>query len=247
MIGLIGATGFIGSNFTRLHPEVFPITRDFLSSSDVLELDELIIAAPSAKKYEINQAPLDDRTNIERLMFQISKNLIFTEVTLFSSVDVYRNTVDVDEESEILLDVSYGGNRGFFETHLREMYPNIRIRRLPGLFGPNLKKNLIFDLVNKREDQILKYSNKSTFQFIEVCKAISISMSAEYKNRFVLNVVPPPLKVSSFSDFNDANGSKVFEYNVRTKHAPSGYFLDSKQALEEIKDFMREQQDGQSL
>ncbi len=98
MIGVIGSSGFIGSNFIRKFPEAKQISREFLSSTEVKEVETLVIAAPGARKYEVNQNPAPDRDNILKLLDQIKNTIRPTRVLLFSTVDVYKSSCNSDED-----------------------------------------------------------------------------------------------------------------------------------------------------
>jgi nucleoside-diphosphate-sugar epimerase len=226
MMGVIGASGFIGTNFMGNFSAAVPITREHLESSQVIELDTLVIAAPGARKYEINQNPQGDRENIVRLLEQISRSLRTRRITLFSTIDVYKVPIDVDEESEIRTDLTYGGNRAIFEIEIQKLAPVVNIRRLPGLFGPGLKKNLIFDLINNRQDQLSNYSSESIFQYIHIDEAIKLGVEESLEQYEILNVVTPPIKVSDIVGLPMSSEPKSVRYNVMTKYHPKNYFLE---------------------
>ena len=77
-------------------------------------------------------------------------NIAPKKLVLISTVDVFRDPVNVDENSEIITDGlhPYGYNRYKLEQWVRENYENALIIRLPALFGVNLKKNFIYDMIN---------------------------------------------------------------------------------------------------
>ncbi len=238
MIGIIGGSGFIGSNFTRIFPSTVDITREFLSSNQKIELEQLVIAAPGAKKYEINLDPNSDRDNIRRITDSIGSRIIFNELVLFSTVDVYCDSTGVDETSKVRKDLSYGGNRAFFESELEIICSNLRIRRLAGLFGKGLRKNLLFDLINNRFDQIDNYSPNSTFQYMNIDQAIEFSLSREYSRHKIMNVVSEPVKVSEITELAKNQTAKEVNYDVRTNLSSTGYLIDSESARTSVLDFI---------
>ena len=63
---------------------------------------------------------------------------------------MFKTPKDVDENSVIDTEGlhPYGYNRFLLEEKIREEYPEVMIVRLPGLFGKNIKKNFIFDMIN---------------------------------------------------------------------------------------------------
>ena len=241
MMGVIGASGFIGTNFMDNFPAAVPISREHLESSQVIELDTLVIAAPGARKYEINQNPEVDRENIIRLLEQITRSIRTRRITLFSTIDVYKLPIEVNEDSEIRTDLSYGGNRALFEIEIRNLAPVVNIRRLPGLFGPGLKKNLIFDLINNRQDQLSNYSSESIFQYIHIDEAIKLGVEESLEQHEILNVVTPPIKVSDIVSLPMNYEPKSVSYNVMTKHHSKNYFLEKTDVIDAIQSFVSKQ------
>jgi hypothetical protein len=71
-------------------------------------------------------------------------------VVLISTIDVYKNPVNVDESTVIDIDnlQPYGFNRYQLEKMVADEFQNHTIIRLPGLYGENIKKNFIYDLIN---------------------------------------------------------------------------------------------------
>jgi hypothetical protein len=69
---------------------------------------------------------------------------------LISTIDVFKNPVGTDEDIPLTTDGlhAYGINRLAFEQMAAEIVRNCHIVRLPALFGRNIKKNFIFDLIN---------------------------------------------------------------------------------------------------
>jgi len=146
---IVGYTGFVGSNIY--------LSGDFENAYNTKNIeaaygtcpDLLVYAGMRAEKFLANADPerdyglvLEAEKNIERIR---PKRLV-----LISTIDVFRNPVNVDENSEIETDGlnAYGYNRYRLETWVRENYSDALIVRLPGLFGKNIKKNFVFDLIN---------------------------------------------------------------------------------------------------
>lgn len=88
------------------------------------------------------------------------------KIVLISTVDVYKNPVNVDEDTIINIHglEPYGLNRFYLEKWVRENFQDYLIVRLPGLYGKNIKKNFIFDLI-KIIPSILKEE-----KFKELCE-----------------------------------------------------------------------------
>lgn len=69
---------------------------------------------------------------------------------LISTIDVYKNPVDVNEDVPIDTENlnSYGLNRYYLEKMIEDSALDALIIRLPGLYGKNIKKNFIYDLIH---------------------------------------------------------------------------------------------------
>lgn len=145
---LVGSTGFVGSNL--LASARFDAA---YHSSDVAEAfgsspELLVYAGVRAQKYIANTAPERDLEHIGEAQENI-RRIAPRSLVLISTVDVFREPLNVDEDSPVITEGlhSYGLNRYRLEEWVRENYPGALIVRLPALFGKNLKKNLIFDMI----------------------------------------------------------------------------------------------------
>ncbi|MCF0126422.1 MAG: hypothetical protein HUJ68_11860, partial [Clostridia bacterium] len=96
----------------------------------------LIIAGVSANKQFANMNPEEDLLKIKDL-YKDLQTVKAKQVVLISTIDIYN-------------DDAYGKNRKIFEDLIwnHEGFEDVKILRLPGLFGPGLKKNVIYDLKN---------------------------------------------------------------------------------------------------
>lgn len=149
MKALVGYTGFVGSNIYAAGTFDAIYNSKNIADAFGTNPDLLVYSGLRAEKYLANNAPEKDwdlilqaETNIERIN---PKKLVF-----ISTIDVFKNPVDVDEDSAVdTVDLQvYGYNRYQMELWVRERYPDALIIRLPGLFGQNIKKNFIYDYIN---------------------------------------------------------------------------------------------------
>lgn len=147
---LVGYTGFVGSNICG--NERF----DGLYNSRNIEEaygtkpDLLVYAGLRAEKYLANHEPERDL----ELIHQAENNIMQIapkKLVLISTVDVLKDPAGADENT--LIDTeglnAYGANRYVLEQFVRKEYPEALIIRLPGLFGKNIKKNFIYDYMNR--------------------------------------------------------------------------------------------------
>lgn len=145
---LIGYTGFVGSNLALQYEFT-----DLYNSKNIENIagqnyDLCICAGVKAQKWVANQQPDKDLADIQSLIDHLSQANI-KRFVLISTIDVYPNPVNVDEDS--VIDKSnhhpYGLNRLYLEEWVAQHYPNHLTIRLPGLFGQNIKKNFIHDII----------------------------------------------------------------------------------------------------
>src|SRR5690606_37952085 len=161
---LIGYTGFVGS--TLLKQEQFD---ERYRSSNIQDIrnknfDMIVCAGAPAQKWIANSRPQEDSDNIDRLIahLQTVKTKCFI---LISTVDVFQKPIDVNENTPINeLDLHpYGLNRRKLEKFIEKNFENYLIVRLPGLVGPGLKKNIIYDF--KHINNLNKIESRGIFQF----------------------------------------------------------------------------------
>ena len=151
---LVGYTGFVGSNLSAAAKEAeSPFTWEINTSNKEAAFDKkpelLIYAGLRAEKFLANKDPEKDLLKIEEAMQQIEK-IAPKKLVLISTVDVYRNPVDVDEDTKIDTQglLPYGKNRYELEKWVQSYKEDALIIRLPGLYGRNLKKNFIYDYIH---------------------------------------------------------------------------------------------------
>ncbi|MCY7273373.1 MAG: hypothetical protein LH702_06410, partial [Phormidesmis sp. CAN_BIN44] len=162
--GLIGHTGFVGSNLTRLASFEDSHNSRTIAEIQATEFDLLLCAAPQAKKWWANQHLEEDKALVQQLIAYL-KQTQAKRFVLISSIDVFPRITDADESFDCTSQKNhpYGQNRLFLEQFVANHFPSAHIIRLPGLFGLGLKKNVIFDLLNV--NQIEKIHPDSQFQW----------------------------------------------------------------------------------
>lgn len=143
MNALIGSHGTVGRSLLD------QINIDLTFNSDNIDdlinqhIDTIYIAAPSGNRLFINQNQGQDENNFQQIKNILSRCVI-DRIVLISSVDA----VTVPNSR-------YGHNRADMESWVKNNFYNHYIVRLSTLIGPYIKKNILFDLANKRYiDQI---------------------------------------------------------------------------------------------
>lgn len=161
---LLGASGFVGTTLSSQAPFDGNFTRANIGDLAGSHSDLLVCAAAPAQKWIANSDPANDLQNIRNLA-AILEQASAEEAVLVSTVDVFGNPVEVDESTVPIPGDSnfYGQNRLWLERAFSKMFRNSTIVRLPGLVGPGLRKNAIFDL--KNDNEVSKLNAAASFQF----------------------------------------------------------------------------------
>lgn len=138
MIGLIGHTGLIGSYLTKqLSPTALFNSKNINQLSDY-NFDILYCAAPSGNRLAANTDPENDSNTIRILTEQLLK-VKTNQFVLISTVDTVHSPT-----------TAYGGNRLILENFVKQNFSNNIVIRLPTLIDHTIKKNILFDLKNKK-------------------------------------------------------------------------------------------------
>ena len=136
----MGSTGFVGSNLQSIGEFDALASSANISNFSGLHFDEMTIAAGDARKWYANQNADKDLIHIKSLIDGVKK-IKADRVIHFSTVDAYANREGA--ERELAANVSkepYGNHRYYLEQCLMDLYENVSVIRLPGLFGSGLKK-----------------------------------------------------------------------------------------------------------
>ncbi len=147
---LIGHTGFIGKNLDHQ----FDFT-DQYNSKNIKEIrdknyDLIVCSGIPASMWTANHFPDKDLENIQSLL-DVLNTVKTDQFILISSTAVFKqSTKHIDEESKNFENKSeYGKHRRFAEEFISANFDNHLIVRLPALFGIELRKNFIYDLLNQ--------------------------------------------------------------------------------------------------
>ncbi|RUT42881.1 NAD(P)-dependent oxidoreductase [Paenibacillus anaericanus] len=253
---LVGYTGYVGT--TLLTQTDFD---DLYNSSNIESIQNkeyglIVCAAAPAVKWKANQAPQEDLDNINRLITSLKK--VRTErFILISTVDVYMNPIDVNEDSYIDPETAepYGRHRYYLEQFVKENFTNYLIIRLPGLFGKGLKKNFIYDLIHSNAMHLTHHQSK--FQFYNMSSLWNDIQTSLNNSVSLVNFATEPVspfEVAKYSlgttFLNETEKNPVF-YNMRSKHAnlfnldgEDGYLKSKDVILQEITAFIEEEKRG---
>lgn len=147
--GLVGYTGFVGGNLMAQHEFGGRFNRANVGDLAGASFDSLVISAVPATMWLANKNPDADRANILEL-FEHLRSARAGHAVLISTIAVYRDpaTAPDEDSDDYETTLAYGRHRREFETLVAEAFPSHLILRLPALFGRDLKKNFLFDLMN---------------------------------------------------------------------------------------------------
>ena len=221
---LIGHSGFVGS--TLLKQREF---ENLYRSTNIGEIarksfDLVVCAGAPAQKWIANREPEVDRQKIEGLITHL-KTIQAATFVLISTVDVFKTPVGVTEETEIETDGlhAYGTHRRMLEMFVENNFPNFLVVRLPGLVGPGLRKNVIFDLLNDNNTRTI--DSRGMFQFypmVNLWSDIQIALRAKLKTA---HLTAEPISVAEVAaggfgmNFDQALSGPVAAYDLRSIHA----------------------------
>lgn len=146
---LVGYSGFVGSNLAFEHEFNGLFNSKNISSAYGEKPDILVYSGVRAEMFLANSNPQLDFEQIKEAISNIKKISPKTTV-LISTVAVYDNT---SADEDCIIDENklsaYGKNRLFLEKWVSENCNDFLIVRLPALYGINLKKNFIYDYINR--------------------------------------------------------------------------------------------------
>jgi hypothetical protein len=183
-----------------------------------------ICAGAPAQKWIANREPDADRQKIEGLITHL-KSMTCKTFVLISTVDVFMTPIGVDETTsvdEVGLH-AYGLNRRLLEKFVESHFSNYLIVRLPGLVGPELRKNVIFDFLN--DNNLHAIDSRGVFQFypmVNLWYDIQTALDAGLK---LVHFTAEPISVADVSaqgfgkPFEQAQVNNPGRYDMRTRHA----------------------------
>jgi nucleoside-diphosphate-sugar epimerase len=226
---LIGFSGFVGS--TLMKQALFNSLYRSTNITDILgkTFDTVVCSGAPAQKWIANKEPEQDKKNISGLIANL-ESVSAKKFILISTVDVFKNPIDVNESTPI--DLSnlhpYGENRYMLEKFVSENFSDYLIVRLPGLVGPGLRKNIIFDFQN--DNNVAQVDSRSVFQFYPMVNLWLDIQNAINNNIKLIHLTSEPISVAEV-----ANLGFGIEFNNHVSTSPAYY--DFKSIHSEAKDY----------
>lgn len=247
---LIGHTGFVGSNIARQRE--FDDVYNTTNIGDIVgqNYDLVVSAAGRADSHRINQAPDDDRVELERYADLLS-SVSIGKLVHVSTVCVFDGADRCDEDTACDPDAltPYGRNRLRLEQTLADRFDAL-ILRLPQLFGPGMKKGLVYDLANDHRIEYIRPDD--AFQYYDLARLASDIDVAFAAGLSILNVATEPIQhlrlaqevfdidLREHGSAADSPLAPAYTRNMITKHADlfggSGdYIMSLHDEIEAIK------------
>ena len=221
---LIGFTGFVGTTLLKQRTFEHCFRSTNINEIDGKEFDLVVCAAAPAQKWIANREPEADLQKIEGLIAHL-KTIHCKTFVLISTVDVFKNPIGVNEDTPVEEAGlhSYGLHRRLLEKFVTGHFPSHLIVRLPGLVGPGLRKNVIFDFLNNNSLHAIE--SRGVFQFYPMTNLwydIQIALKAGLK---LVHLTAEPVSVAEISlagfgqQFNQALVNSPVTYDLQSKYA----------------------------
>jgi len=221
---LIGFSGFVGS--TLLKQQAFS---SLYRSTNIAEIDNetfdtVVCAGAPAQKWIANRDPEADRQKIDGLIGHLSR-IQCDSFVLISTVDVFKQPLGVDETTAVDEEGlhAYGANRYRLEQFVRQHFANALIVRLPGLVGPGLRKNVIYDLLN--DNNLHAVESRGVFQFYPMVNLGYDIQTAQAAGLDLVHLTAEPISVADIArqgfgrDFGNTLEGTPARYDFRSVHA----------------------------
>ena len=242
---LIGFSGFVGSMLLKQARFESLYRSTNICDIEGQSFDTVVCAGAPAQKWIANREPEVDRQKIDGLIAHL-KTIHCKTFILISTVDVFNSPIGVDEFTSV--DESglhaYGLHRRLLEKFVESHFPSYLIVRLPGLIGPGLRKNVIFDFLN--DNNLAAIDSRGVFQFypmVNLWYDIQTALNAGLK---LVHLTAEPISVEDVSkqgfgkSFDHALANIPATYDLRTRHAQifgaSGYYQNtSRETIQAIR------------
>lgn len=243
---LIGHTGFVGASLASQHRFSLHYNSKNIGEIAGQTFDTVVCAGVQAVKYWANQHPDEDWQGIQRLLSPL-ESVKAQRFILLSTVDVYAAPVGVTEADPAPAENhAYGRHRLAVESFVQARFPVSHIVRLPGLFGAGLKKNVIFDLLNRNGLDAIQPA--SAFQYYDLKHLTADLLKVVESHIPLLNLATEPIRTQTILDHFapgvtiGAKAGAVGKYDFRSQYASvwghhGGYLYSAQEVLADMQEF----------
>lgn len=221
---LIGFSGFVGGTLLKQAKFEALYRSTNIGKIENKIFDMVVCAGAPAQKWIANREPEADRQKIEGLIAHL-RTIQCRTFILISTVDVFKNPIGVDENTSVdeFGHHAYGLHRRLLEKFVESNFPNYLIVRLPGLVGPGLRKNVIFDFLNANNLHAIE--SRGVFQFYPMVNLWYDIRAALKAGLRLVHLTAAPISVADVSlqgfgkTFDEELAGTPARYDMRTRHA----------------------------
>jgi dTDP-4-dehydrorhamnose reductase len=221
---LIGHSGFVGGSLLRQVD--FDARYRSTNIGDIAgkEFDTIVCAGAPAQKWIANREPEADLGKVEHLIASL-ETVRCRDFVLISTVDVFRDPQGIYEDSPVEEAGlhAYGRHRRLLERFVEDHYPRTLIVRLPGLVGPGLRKNVIFDFLNGNNLHLI--DSRGVFQFYPMVNLWYDIQTALAVGLRLVHMTASPISVADVSlhgfgrVFDQRLAGSPARYDMRTRYS----------------------------
>ena len=247
---LVGYTGFVGLNLQQHYKfDNLYNSKNFIDAKNK-SFDTIFFSALPATKWLVNKNPEKDLENINKIT-EILKTITVKKFILISTIDVYDEiNGDFDEDYDNTgLTNAYGKHRLMFENFVKSTFNNYNIIRLPALIGKQLKKNVLYDLINNNCIQNIPVNSNFQWYDLDWLKNdVDIILKNDIK---ICNLFTEPLNTLQIIDLFDNYTLEMFpnknviNYDIKTKYGylfnniTKNYIHSSQTVIDSIKNYIK--------
>ena len=172
MIFIVGGKGLTGSalvSYLKNHDTEFKIIqRETKEEFFGKECDVLIYANGNALKYKANAEPYFDFIASTSSIAEYVHKIKYKKFVLLSTIDVYNKTnLEKFSSEDIKINPKelsvYGYHKWLGENYVKRFCKEFLIFRLSGLVGIGLKKNPVYDFINKGKKVMTSPNSEMNF------------------------------------------------------------------------------------
>ena len=257
---IIGFSGLVGSNILLNNKNIK--FNHLFNTQNINKIENeyniILFAGLPGTQWYANKNYREDIDNVNNLI-EILKNVKCNQFILISTINVYPNSISKQTES-VNLNIEdsieyYGKHRLLFEKFVISNYKRFHIIRLPTIFGENMKKGVLFDLINK--NYLNNICLDDEYQFYDLSKISKDIDNCIEKDIRILNLFSEPITVyelieSCFENYkiidkyhikyNDIiinlNERASKKFNICTNNFKTSYVYNKENSIEYIKNFL---------
>lgn len=246
---LIGHSGFVGGTLLRQRSFEALYRSTNIDAIAGRRFDTVVCAGAPAQKWLANREPDADLRKIEGLIDHLARIQCSTFI-LISTVDVFDQYVRVDEDSPVdeLELQPYGRNRRLLETFAQGHFNRCIVVRLPGLVGPGLRKNVIYDLLN--DNNLHAIESRAVYQFYPMVNLWHDLQLAQRLDLRLLHLTAEPISVAEVSQYGFGNkfdqvlDAPPARYDFRSRHAAlfggaGAYQYSKRETLQAVRAYVQ--------